>query len=530
MFTEEGQGELPSLGAPLPDITKLVITTEGIEKQLLGLDPSKSQGPDELPPWFLRMVASELAPVLRDLFQSSVNTGEVPTQWKEANITALFKKGSRADASNYRPVSLTVVVCKILEHIVHSHVMGHLERYNILTDQQHGFRAKRSTETQLILTNHDIARELNSKREVDVAILDFSKAFDKVPHQRLFYKLSHYGITGSLLKWVESFLTGRSQRVLVDGQASDPAAVTSGVPQGTVTGPLWFLLYINDLPNRLRSTCRLFADDCLLYTPIDGSGNTSILQEDLHTLEKWQEDWLMSFNPSKCASMSIATRAPTKRSYTFCGQQLESVTSHPYLGVEITNTLTWGTQTSLSIKKAQRVMGVLKRNLADCKQEVKVTAYQAIVRPLLEYATSAWDPHVKHNINALEKVQTQAARFCTKEYSRMPGTVTQLMEDLNWQSLQTRRRISRVTMFYKMVNGLVDINLQNYVVKASRQTRGHNQKYQTMRWKVAVWRNSFFPKTVTEWNELPASAVNCPSLESFKDAVKKHYQTKLSKN
>ncbi|XP_072039503.1 uncharacterized protein [Amphiura filiformis] len=226
--------------------------------------------------------------------------------------------------------------------------------------------------------------------------------------------------------------------------------------------------------------------------------------------------------------MSIATRAPTKPYYTFCGQQLESVTSHPYLG-EITNTLSGGTQTSLSIKKAQRAMGVLKRNLADCRQEVKVTAYQAIVCPLLEYATSAWDPHVKHNINALEKVQTQAARFCMKEYSRMPGTVTQLMADLNWQPLQTRRKIARVTMFYKMVNGLVDIDLQNYVVKTNRQTRRHNQKYQTMRWKVAAWRDSFFPTTVKEWNELPPSAVNCNSLESFKSAAKDHYQSK-SKN
>ena len=149
----------------------------------------------------------------------------------------------------------------------------------------------------------------------------------------------------------------------------------------------------------------LFADDCVIYAPVrDSEGKSSFLQDDLIMLEKWQDDWMMQFNPSKCATMSIATRNPTKRIYDFCGQQLESDDSHPYLGVEMTNTLNWGIQTSLSVKKAQRAMGVVKRNLADCNQDVKVTAYQAIVRPLLEYAMSAWDPHGKGHIKALETV------------------------------------------------------------------------------------------------------------------------------
>ena len=185
VFTKEGPGELPELGEPYPSIPKFNIVTEGVEAQLRRLNPSKAQGPDELPPWFLSMIASELVPIYQNLFQCSVDSGQVPDQWKEATVAALFKKGSRAEASNYRPVSLTVITCKILEHIIHSHVMDHLESLNILTDQQHGFRAKRSTETQLILTNHDISKMLDDRKEVDVAVLDFSKAFDKVPHRRL---------------------------------------------------------------------------------------------------------------------------------------------------------------------------------------------------------------------------------------------------------------------------------------------------------------------------------------------------------
>ena len=185
--------------------------------------------------------------------------------------------------------------------------MKHLEKHNILTDSQHGFRAKRSTETQLIQTIHDISKSLDKKEIVDMAILDFTKAFDKVPHKRLIHKLKYYGITGSIATWIETFLTGRTQQVVVNGATSSSTIVTSGVPQGTVLGPLRFLLYINDLPDNLSTSVRLFADDCLLYTPIRTQNGSSLLQNDLLKLQKWQDTWLMKFNPDKCYTMTLAT-------------------------------------------------------------------------------------------------------------------------------------------------------------------------------------------------------------------------------
>ena len=154
--------------------------------------------------------------------------------------------------------------------------MKHLELHYILTDWQHGFRAKRSTEAQLIQTIHDISKSLDKKETIDMAILDFTKAFDKVPHKRLIHKLNYYGISGSIATWIETFLTGRTQQVVVNGASSSSTIVTSGVPQGTVLGPLLFLLYINDLPDNLSTSVQLFADDCILYTPIRTQNDSSL--------------------------------------------------------------------------------------------------------------------------------------------------------------------------------------------------------------------------------------------------------------
>ena len=213
--------------------------------------------------------------------------------------------------------------------------MKHLEQHNILTDSQHGFRAKRSTETQLIQTIHDISKSLDKKETVDMAILDFTKEFDKVPHKRLIHKVNYYGISGSIATWIETFLIGRTQQVVVNGATSSSTIVTSGVPQGTVLGPLLFLLYINDLPDNLSTSVRLFADDCILYTPIRTQNDSSLIQNDLLKLQKWQDKWLMKFKPGKCYTMTLATRIPTSNMYTFCGQTLTSVDSHCYLGIHL---------------------------------------------------------------------------------------------------------------------------------------------------------------------------------------------------
>ena len=271
-----------------PPISQLQISVEGVAKQLSDLNPNKATGPDGLHPRLLKSVSTQIAPVLQSIFTQSLTTGDVPEDWRSANISPIFKKGDKSLPSNYRPVSLTSVCSKVLEHIIHSHMMKHLDKYNILSPAQHGFRKGLSCESQLLVTTHDLTSALDQGKQVDAIVLDFSKAFDMVPHNRLLSKLQHYGISGNLLSWLQAFLTQRTQAVVLDGESSKPTKVLSGVPQGTVLGPLLFLLYINDLPDIVGSNVRLFADDCLLYRIIEHPSDVQGLQADLDALTHWQ--------------------------------------------------------------------------------------------------------------------------------------------------------------------------------------------------------------------------------------------------
>ena len=218
--------------------------------------------------------------------------------------------------------------------------MDHLDSQNILHENQHGFRAKRSCESQLLMTTDDISKSMNSGNQVDMAILDFSKAFDKVSHERLSQKLKYYGIDGNTRTWINSFLTDRKQQVVVDNATSDIASVTSGVPQGTVLGPTLFLIYINDIADNITSNIRLFADDCVLYRTINSTSDNITLQEDLNKLVHWSNIWQMDFNVKKCATMHFSSsNRKQKYEYKMKREILETVSQHPYLGVELSDNL-----------------------------------------------------------------------------------------------------------------------------------------------------------------------------------------------
>ena len=230
-------------GPSFPHISRLQFNTTGVQKLLANINPSKAGGPDEIAGRLLKELASELAMFFSHMFNLSLDTSNVPPLWKEQWINPTFEKGNKSEPENYRPVSFTCLTSKIMEHIICSHIRNHLNIFSILSPFQHGFRSKHSCETKLLLTVHDIASIHDKNTHVDIGILDFSKAFDIVPHQWLLNKLEHYGVTGNIHKGIGSFLRGRLQKVMVDGHMSDPPLVRSGVPQGTILGQLLFFAF-----------------------------------------------------------------------------------------------------------------------------------------------------------------------------------------------------------------------------------------------------------------------------------------------
>ena len=519
VFTTEDSNKIPDLGeSPYISAPEITVTEKGVRKLLDGLNPNKASGPDQISSRFLKSMSAAVAPALTIIFQASIDQGKVPDDWKLAFVTPLFKKGDRAKASNYRPVSLTSVCCKLIEHIIHSQVINHLERHNILTDEQHGFRKRRSCESQLINTIHDLAKGLNSRQQIDAVLLDFSKAFDKVPHHRLAVKLHHYGVRGKTLEWIRSFLADRTQQVVVDGETSKPANVSSGVPQGTVLGPLLFLVYINDLPSRVSSTSRLFADDCLLYRTINTEADTRSLQEDLDNLQKWEQDWMMSFNPDKCEVIRITNkRRIINCQYSIHGHTLQETNKAKYLGVTIDNKLSWGPHINIMTKKANNTTAFLKRNIASCPKNIRELSYKSLVRPQVEYASTVWDNSNKTHQAAVEGVQRRAARFIMGNYRR-ESSVTSMLKQLQLESLQARRQKARVTMMFRVVNNLIDISSAP-LQPTGATTRGHTQRFLQPFCHIKSYQDSFFPATIVLWNSLPQHIVEADSIEAFKARI-----------
>ena len=498
------------------------ITDAGVRKLMKNLDPSKAPGPDGISPKLLKELADDLSPALTLLFQSSLKTGIVPQDWRTANVTPVYKKGERYRPENYRPISLTSIPCKIMEHIVTSTVMTFAEENNIICNEQHRFRRYHSCESQVLGLVDELSDDLEKGNQTDALIMDFSKAFDKVCHSLLIHKLQHYGITGEVKSWIQNFLNDRQQAVVVEGATSSFVPVESGVPQGSVLGPSLFLLYINDLPNSLSSTTRLFADDTMVHRPIRSDHDRQALQEDLDRLAAWEQTWMMHFHPDKCQTLHITRkRAPLNCQYHLHGHTLHSVQEAKYLGVTITEDLNWATHIANIASKANRTLGFLRRNLKVGSKKIKEQAYNTLVRPSMEFASPVWDPYTDKDINTLEAVQRRAARWVTNRH-RQTSSINAILSDLQWPTLQTRRRKSRLVAFYKYHHGCLVIDTPKRPIqsKPSQTTRQHHlASYNLPSCRTTYRKESFFPRTIREWNSLPAEVALCPTLEGFKSRI-----------
>ena len=311
VFVKDAHEEvLPVFELPSPPnvLEYIKIERQVVKNKLESLVKHKAIGVDGVSPYVLNECSDGFSLPLTLLFNMSIEQGSLPSAWLEANVTPIFKKGSRLDPSNYRPVSLTSVICRVLESIVRDEMMNHLIKNDLISHRQHGFVPKKACVTNLLETVDFVTNNLHEKTPTDIIFLDFSKAFDKVSHRRLLLKLEAYGFKGQIHSWLSAFLSNRRQRVVLGDSESSWTNVLSGVPQGSVLGPMLFIVYINDLASKIDSVCKLFADDCKIMASLNSVEDVLRLQQDLDNVLAWCIEWKMVLNLKKCHVMHFGKK------------------------------------------------------------------------------------------------------------------------------------------------------------------------------------------------------------------------------
>ena len=523
VFTEEDIMNLPhkeeETEARLDTIS---ITTEMIREKIKNLKENSAPGPDGITPTLLKGAREELLVPLKIIYNKSLQTGQVPKEWREALVTPIFKKGAKGDTGNYRPVSLTSIPCKIMESVLKDHIMDHIEQHRLLKETQHGFMKGKSCATNLVVFLNKLTEIVDEGKSADVFYLDFSKAFDKVPRERLLLKLAKKGITGKVLGWIRAWLTGRTQVVKVGEAKSTESEVKSGVPQGSVLGPPLFDVFIDDVDECavLIDLLLKFADDTKGMQQIKVPEDRAKLQQTLDKLVEWAARWGMSFNVAKCKIMHVGTNNPCYK-YTMCGEELVEVDEEKDIGVVITKNLKPTKQCKKAAGTANAVLQQLTKNFHYRDRHVFRKLYIQYVRPHLEFATPAWSPWAEGDKLVLEKVQMKAVAMVSglqgKNYSDR-------CKELCIETLEARRNKQDLLHAHRIINegetwsGNMFTKAQT---GAERITRG-NADPNTLkipRARLDVRKHSYAVRAAESWNRLAADTKAIKEYTAFKNTI-----------
>ena len=530
VFVNEPSEDIPTIETRFVEneMTALLITKDMVTKVLNKLKVDKSPGLDQLHPKILKELADKIADGLAIIFNKSLRSKQIPSIWKKARVTAIYKKKNKKLACNYRPVSLTSIVCKVMETLVRDHMVEYMKGENLFSDRQYGFISGRSTTLQLLAVLDAWTEAIEAGHSIDVIYMDFRKAFDTVPHRRLLGKLKAYHISDSLIEWIECFLSDRQQIVTVNGQNSGWQDVTSGIPQGSVLGPVLFVIFINDLPLSLKSSEGfMFADDTKIFKIITKPENQTELQEELYSMEDWSDAWLLEFNLDKCIKMHLG---PYKRPYDYelHGEILSTEKKEKDIGVIIDEDLTFEPHILEKIKKANQMCGMIRRNFEFLDAEIFPLLYKTVVRPHLESAVSVWAPHKIELIKKIEGVQRRATKY-------LPGmkdlTYPERLRKLKLPTLMYRRLRGDLIETFKILKPVYDTNVRPVLTKLKDVAtytglKGYETNLYLKHGQKNIRKHSFSLRTVEHWNNLPTEVKTCDTVNSFKNQIDRIYINK----
>ena len=508
----------PSSSCPqMPDIT---FTQYGVTEVLKHLKNSTSPGPDGISQRVLKETAHDVSLPLCLLFNKSLRTGTLPMDWKKANVVPIYKSGSKAQPINYRPISLTSVIVRVMERVLKERMLHHLKTNQLINPSQHGFLPKKSTSTNLVAYLDYLTKNLDEGQPVDVLYLDFSKAFDKVPHQRLIQKLKTYNFSKELIAWIAKWLEDRKQRVLINGTYSEWRNVISSVIQGSVLGPILFVIYINDIDTCLDNKEGImpkFADDTKVAKIVKNTKTAEEMQDIIDRLVTWSKDWGMEFNVKKCCMLHFGHRNP-KHKYTMNGEILESQSNQRDLGVSITDNCLPGNQCAQAAKKANQILGQIHRSFSCKTKDIMTQVYKVFVRPHLEHAVTSWSPWHRKDVDKLETIQRRA----TRRMSDVQGSYPERLQQLNLTTLEERRKRGDAIEVFKYLRGFLDVNKETLFTLNNVNQPKTRQQHSFMplsvpRANLDMRKNFFSVRGAKLWNSLPSYIRESKTVNQFKN-------------
>jgi hypothetical protein len=523
------------------ELSEIQFSKDDILSELKNLNTSKAPGPDGISTRVLKECRDELAEPFQVLFNQSLDTAQIPNNWKQANVVPIYKKGNKSEASNYRPVSLLPIISKVLERCVLNKILDAITPY--ISKLQHGFMKGKSTTTQITTVLSNIHNIFDNKEQTDVIYFDLSKAFDSVSHSLLIHKLQTFGINGKLLSWIQNYLTDRVQRVTMDGTESGWLPVTSGVPQGSILGPILFILYINDLPDVLSSDtlCAIYADDTKIYRKVSNDRDQALLQQDIERISSWGTKWGLTFNKQKTVHLSITQQIQHDSTYTLEGTPIAKKDSMCDLGLEVTTNLKWTEHINKIVKKANQRLGLIIRTLGyNAPLKAKKMAYISLVRSILETSSQVWSPTDKDNITKIEKVQRKATSFILNNpHITKPGykNYHERLLETGLLPLTYRREIADLAFLCihkhntnTSINEFLTENRRN--IGASTRSQTSALTYHIPRKKSSQAFN-FYPCRVSRlWNTLPENLREVLMHQTNNTIIKQHitplYKVELS--
>ena len=518
---------LPNQLPHLPEFTKLThdtfdnlyISVDDVAKVMKDLDISKATGPDGISNTLLKRTANSISTPLCRIFNLSIASGKFPTEWKEANLSPIFKANNKQDTNNYRPISLLSNIGKILERLVFVKLYDYCMRNDLLTWRNSAYKARDSTVNQLIYIVHKIYEALANGTDVCFVSLDASAAFDRVWHEGLIFKLKQFGIKGKMLNWFIDYLSNRKQRVVIEGHHSEWTYIKSGVPQGSILGPLLFLIYTNDIVDNIDSGILLFADDtCLLEPLLEGNISISKLNKDLETLSQWAKQWLVKFNPTKTKYLIFSKKLEhnTYNDLYLEGKALEKVDTHRHLGLIMNSRLTWDNHINHICTEAGKRLSIIKR-LSNCIAPLtKIHIYKSFIRPVLEYGSVIFDSCSISLAEKIECVQKQATVASLRAYSNT--SYNSLLYECGLIKLSNRRMQAKLILFYKIVQNITPDYLNSLLPNEAGNEYNLRNSNNIKLPKITknYFLKSFFPSTIRAWNKLADNICDVVKIEHFK--------------